>query len=325
MRVKPMRFLNSKALTVFVLCFLLGSCSSIATSSEDKHRDSSVVRQIAEHTYRFAIGGYSTTFFVGEEGVLVFDPLSRGMGANLLDAILQVTDLPVTTVVYSHSHLDHISDAQIFADEAKSRGDNLSIVATEEFVKQAERFLLDIPKPDIHVTVPTGEFYFENTLVNVYTRANFTHTPDTSFFLIPSERVAHFIDVFQADEVPYFDFNGGMGPTALEDTLRAILELEWDFLVTGHGNVADKDDVRFNLQYISDLRDATKAASARIRYRDFAAADLHPYQVFDAFMSALTEDVHAQIGSKYAEYPGFPSVIRGHVIQLRLEYSLYGQ
>jgi glyoxylase-like metal-dependent hydrolase (beta-lactamase superfamily II) len=63
------------------------------------------LQRLTGRTYFFGGGFYTTTFYVGDEGVLVFDP-PEGQGEHLVQAIGEVTSLPVTAIVYSHNHAD---------------------------------------------------------------------------------------------------------------------------------------------------------------------------------------------------------------------------
>ena len=44
------------------------------------------------------------------------------------EAIAKVTKLPVTAVLYSHDHADHIGDIGVFTDAAKQQGVDLKEV-----------------------------------------------------------------------------------------------------------------------------------------------------------------------------------------------------
>ena len=80
-----------------------------------------VLQRLTDRTYFFQRFFYSTTFYVGDKGVLLFDAL-EGRGAQILQAIREVTPLPVTTIVYSHFHVDHVGDGQFWVNEAKRPG-----------------------------------------------------------------------------------------------------------------------------------------------------------------------------------------------------------
>jgi len=73
--------------------------------------------QITDSVYAFRWGPYRSMFIVGDDGVIVTDPLSAEAAVAYRAAIREVTELPVKVVVYSHSHWDHAPGAQIFKDE----------------------------------------------------------------------------------------------------------------------------------------------------------------------------------------------------------------
>ncbi|MDN5848474.1 MAG: MBL fold metallo-hydrolase [Nitrococcus sp.] len=88
-----------------------------------------VSQRLTDRGYFFQSLFYATTFYVGDKGVLLFDAF-HGRGAQLLQAIREVTPLPVTAILYSHFHVDHIGDGQFWVDEARKADANLRIVAT---------------------------------------------------------------------------------------------------------------------------------------------------------------------------------------------------
>ncbi|GMW07615.1 MAG: MBL fold metallo-hydrolase [Gammaproteobacteria bacterium] len=66
--------------------------------------------------YAFRYGPYRNIFVVGENGVIVTDPLSAAAAVALELEIRKVTDKPVTYVAYSHSHWDHAVGGTIFKE-----------------------------------------------------------------------------------------------------------------------------------------------------------------------------------------------------------------
>ncbi|HKG29820.1 MAG TPA: MBL fold metallo-hydrolase, partial [Nitrososphaeraceae archaeon] len=62
--------------------------------------------------------------------LLVFAPSS--IGKNDLKAIAEVTDKPVTYVIYSHAHIDHIGAAGIFPK-------NATFIAQQETAAELQR------------------------------------------------------------------------------------------------------------------------------------------------------------------------------------------
>ena len=109
-----------------------------------------ILQKIGERTYYVQRYFYSTTFYVGDKGVLLFDA-PEGRGKYLLQAIRDVTPLPVTALVYSHYHVDHIGDSPFWNDEARDvlrawKAESASVLQTKgtPFLKRLVRGLLSV-------------------------------------------------------------------------------------------------------------------------------------------------------------------------------------
>ena len=76
-----------------------------------------LVQEIRGGLYWLTDGAYQTMFMVTDKGVVVVDAPPT-IGNNYLKAISEVTNKPVTYVIYSHAHLDHIGSANIFPKNA---------------------------------------------------------------------------------------------------------------------------------------------------------------------------------------------------------------
>lgn len=85
-------------------------------------------------------------FYVGEKGVLLFDPVENA-GEKILKAILEVTKLPVTTIVYSHAHADHISSAPVIVEASKKAGVKVRIISSDATAELLNRIKSKLPKP----------------------------------------------------------------------------------------------------------------------------------------------------------------------------------
>ena len=76
-----------------------------------------LVEQIRDDLYWVTDGAYITMFLVADNSVIAVDAPPT-LGENYLKAIAEVTNKPVTHVIYSHSHIDHIGSAGIFPRNA---------------------------------------------------------------------------------------------------------------------------------------------------------------------------------------------------------------
>src|SRR5437867_8640147 len=54
-------------------------------------------------------GGGNTTVFVTSTGVVVIDAKNPGWGQPILDKIKELTNKPITTLINTHTHGDHVN------------------------------------------------------------------------------------------------------------------------------------------------------------------------------------------------------------------------
>jgi hypothetical protein len=116
-------------LMLFLLCGIAPLVATVLSTQEDRPtaKIGSVpaippekgyfVQEIRGGLYWVTDGLYNTMFLVSSEGVIAVDPLPN-LGERYLKAIAEVTDKPVTHVVYSHEHTDHIGSAYLFPKSA---------------------------------------------------------------------------------------------------------------------------------------------------------------------------------------------------------------
>lgn len=86
--------------------------------------------QLADNVYQaFGFAASNVYMIIGDTGVIIIDTSeSIGAAENILAEFRQITDLPVDTIIYTHSHRDHVSGASVFAE-----ADNPDILASTRY------------------------------------------------------------------------------------------------------------------------------------------------------------------------------------------------
>ncbi|KAF7366006.1 Metallo-hydrolase/oxidoreductase [Mycena venus] len=198
-------------------------------------------------------GSYSNMFLVSTHGVIVVDAPPT-IGHKLLYAIGNTTHLPVTHLVYSHFHADHIGGASLF------NASHPTIIA------HAETFSLlasprDPLRPLPHVTfedkytVRVGN----QTLELSYHGPN--HTPGNLFMYAPAQRIALLIDVVFPGWAPFAELGIASFVPGLTAAHDVLLSFDFDVFVAGHvGRLGTKQDVLLQKKYIEDLHDSCASA-----------------------------------------------------------------
>lgn len=76
--------------------------------------------QLADNVYQaFGFAASNVYMIVGDDGIVIIDTTETTTAAeNVLAEFRKITDLPVKTIILTHSHRDHVSGASVFATGA---------------------------------------------------------------------------------------------------------------------------------------------------------------------------------------------------------------
>lgn len=211
-------------------------------------------------------------FVVTPAGVVVIDALgSPQLARELLDAIARITPQPVTHVVVTHYHADHIYGLQEF----RKRG--AVIVAQRKALEyihsdtaaarlQASRSEL-APWIDARTELVVPDRWIDGAteLVVGGTRlvlqpAGPAHTPEDLVVFLPSEGVLFAGDLVFRGRIPFVGQADSRQWIAALDTL---LKMEAKVVVPGHGalSTSARADLALTRDYLAYLRETMGAAA----------------------------------------------------------------
>ncbi len=122
------------------------------------HADDLVIEPLADGLHAFRAGDVRSFFMIGDDGVLVVDPISADVASALRGKIYELTDKAVTHVVYSHSLNQRSPGGQVFKDEGAS------FVAHE----QCEAHFKETPHPQV---VMPDDVFSDTTTVSLGNRS----------------------------------------------------------------------------------------------------------------------------------------------------------
>ncbi len=265
-----------------------------------------IVQKLTERTYWYQSGFYGTTWYVGDEGVLLFDPLG-GQAETLLTAIRTTTDLPITTIIYSHDHADHIGGTPEFLALLEDQATAPVLVSSRETAEKMDRLNSQLPRPDVTLSWPEASFRFENVTIELHGFDHAAHTDDHSAWLLVEERVLHAPDLLNPDQPPFWGFAGSERFSYLQDNLRAANALDWDYFNGGHGNVGSHDDFAFHLAFIDDLIAAVGAAMGEVPWGygvDASTLTAHT-PMLPAWYEEIARRATETLRPEYGQYYGF--------------------
>ena len=159
-----------------------------------------LVQQIKDGLYWLTDGAYQTMFMVTDKGVVAVDAPPT-IGNKYLKAIAEVTTKPVTYVIYSHAHIDHIGTAGIFLK-------NATFIAQQETAAELQRAKSVAKNASMVPPIPTVTFTKNYTLQigNQTVKSDYygvNHLPGNIFIYAPKQKVLMLVDVVFPGWVPF--------------------------------------------------------------------------------------------------------------------------
>ncbi len=216
--------------------------------------------------------GGNTAVFITSTGVVVVDAKNPGWGKPILDKIKELTNKPVTTLINTHTHGDHVSGNVEFPAE-------VDIIVQENTKANMMKMIPNSTAAD--QTVPKQTIFQENngrglpkhtfkTKMKLFTGADEIdlfyfgrgHTNGDAWVLFPALQIVHAGDIFSGKNLPLLDANNGGSAAVIanslqkgHDTLKNVVTI-----ITGHSTQMTPSDLQeyaaFNREFYNDVRAA---------------------------------------------------------------------
>lgn len=251
-----------------------------------------IVEEIRDNLYWVTDGSYNAMFLVTDEGVVVVDA-PPSIGQNYLKAIAEVTDKPITHVIYSHAHLDHIGAAGIFPKNATYIAHQATGLELQRAMSLASNTSAIPPVPTItfpnNYTLEVGN----QTLNLDYYGDN--HMPGNLFIYAPNQKTLMLVDIVFPGWVPFVYL-------ALADDIAgfikahdiALSNYDFDTFIGGHlTRLGTRADVVTQQEFISDLGKAAAKANSEVQFGDIAAqvgSTADTWLLFSKYIDAIDQN-----------------------------------
>ncbi len=283
---------------VLGLLIAVGALSIAIAAQQQPQARVIEVEKLKDNLYVLKGGGGNTSVFITANGVVVVDAKNPGWGQPILDKIKTLTDKPVTTLINTHTHGDHVSGNVEFPatvdivvqENTKTNMMKMIPNSTAADQKVPEKTIFD---QNGGRGLPKRTFKDKMTLfkgsdeVDLYYFGR-GHTNGDAWVAFPALRVVHAADIFSGKNVPLLDANNGGSAVEIADTLEKGLGIKnVDTIITGHSKQMSpaelQEYVQFNRDFLNDVRAAMKAGKTvdevagswkiPAKYAGYAAAD----------------------------------------------------
>ena len=233
------------------------------------------VEKLRDNLFMLTGGGGNTAVFVGASGVVVVDTKNPGWGQPILDRIKELTPKPITTIINTHTHGDHVSGNVEFPATVEVIVHENTAANMQEMRASTQTAPNGQP-PNIFKAnngrgMPKKSFKDRMTIgrgadqIDLYYFGR-AHTGGDAFVVFPALRVLHAADTFPNRDLPIMDKNNGGSGVEFSGTLaKAGAQLKnIDTVINGHNptttTMADmKTQSEFVAEFVTFVQNAKKA------------------------------------------------------------------
>jgi cyclase len=233
------------------------------------------VDKLRDNLFVLRGGGGNTAVFVQANGVTVVDTKNPGWGQPILAKIKELTDKPVTTIINTHTHGDHVSGnvefpATVDIVTHENTAANMKKMAPVTGFPPPEKPMPSIFEQNKGRGLPKRTFADQLTLGSGADQVDLHyfgrgHTNGDAWVVFPALRVMHAGDMFPGKNIPIIDANNGGSGVAYPDTLSKAhaAAKNVDAIITGHSTQMKPADLQefaqFNRDFLETVREAKKA------------------------------------------------------------------
>ena len=237
---------------------------------------------VRENLYFISGGGGHTAALVTEaHGVVLVDTKLAGWGQSMLEAVQAITSQPVTVIINTHTHGDHVggnADFPATVEIVAHENAAIRMAGMDAFAGAGAQFLPDRTFGD------TLTLFEGRDQIDLY-HFGAGHTDGDTVVVFPALGTAHMGDLFAFLAPPYIDVGNGGSGVAYPDTLDRILASIEGVrrVIPGHippppgspmRGWTTWDDLREYARFNRDFLEAARASRAAGRSVDEAVAAL---------------------------------------------------
>jgi cyclase len=245
------------------------------------------IQKVKDNLFVITGGGGNTAAFITDKGVVLVDTKLANWGERIMEKVKSVTDKPVTTIINTHTHGDHVGSNEFFDP-------SVEIVAHENTKTNMAKMDALTDKPQ---AMPDRTLKDKLSLMSGKDRIELYyfgrgHTNGDAWVVFPALRVVHTGDLFPRKGTPLIDVNnGGSGveyPATLEKAIKGIRNVET--VIPGHSAVTDwaalTEFTEFNRAFLTSVQNAVKSGKTA----EQAIAEIKLPEKFSAYQMQGVKD-----------------------------------
>jgi len=263
-----------KRIVVLTALVVAGAVSYVVAQQGGQKPMVVSVEKLKDNLFILKGGGGNTTVFVQSNGITVVDTKNPGWGAPILAKIKELSPKPVTTIINTHTHGDHVSG-------------NVEFPATVDVVVQQNTAtnmkMMKSPPGMGKPGAPTIPTIFDQNQGKGLPKRTFTdrmtlfkgpdqielyyfgrgHTNGDAWLLFPTLRVVTAGDIVPGKQLPILDTNNGGSGLEIGDSIakaHSTFSKVADTVITGHSTNMTMPEMLEYATFNREFADAMRAA-----------------------------------------------------------------
>ncbi len=255
-----------------------------------------LVEEVSGGLYWVTDGLFGMMFLVTGQGVIVVDAPPT-IGENILKAIAEVTQEPITHVIYSHSHADHIGAAGLYPEDAVYIAQKETKTQLEEALDPGRSVPYGAFAGGGAVPLPTVTFEDDYALrvgsqLLELSYKGVNHEPGNIFIYAPAQKTLMLVDIIFPGWTPYAELAVSENVIGYFQAHEQALTYDFDVFIGGHLNrTGTRADVETQRDYMQDIQSNVLAALQSVDYAAIAqeVGFEHPWEVFRVYLDEVAQ------------------------------------
>jgi cyclase len=269
----------------------------VARQAAQPNPNEANIEKIKDNLYMVTGGGGNTAVYVTNGGVVLVDTKLANWGQRIMDKVKTVTDKPVTHIINTHTHGDHVGSNDFFpaSVEIVAHANVKTRMATMPQFASAPQAFPDKTYTD-KVTVLDGA-----EAIDLYHFGK-AHTDGDTFVVFRNLKVMHAGDVFPRKSTPFIDRNNGGNGVLYPETLAKVAAnvKDVDTVIPGHSAVTTWAAFVEYGEFIKTAVDEVKKAKAAGKTAEQALAE---FKLPEKYKDYGTQSLKDNIPAIYADLP----------------------
>lgn len=207
------------------------------------------VNELADGVYHWSAMGYGSLVVVAGREVLITEPANDFRGAMLRDYVGTLTDSPVSHVVLTHEHYDHVGGTSLFPEATIH-----CQVNCRPIFELAVAPFNDVPQ-SFESFINYKRIMVGGTAVELHHFGPGDGEATTVVYL-PQQKIVLTADLYEDQALSGAAWVDDKNFTGTRKILNIISEWDLEHAITTHSASTDPQTLRDNARYYNDLFDA---------------------------------------------------------------------